>query len=403
MSTKFFGVSDIQKAIVPCPLILSAETSVIAAVKLMFQVCDAYNLNSSLVNSREKPTCVLVVENQKLVGIFTHKDLIKCIAMGVNLEQATLTEVMNQHPVTLEKSQFTNIFIALNLLHQYKTDNLAIVDEQNEVVGLVTVSSCESVYENSQSFIESIDSEELPLVVPAIKKTLERERELSELKSRFIAMSSHEFRTPLSVIASSAGILKDFGDQLDDERKKKHLDFILNYVKYTTEILDNILLINQGENSHLEFKPAPLDLISFCQQLGEEIQLSAPHHNIVFATTAQSGIIGNLDKKLLRRILINLLANAIKYSPDRTTVEFNLKISKSNVSFTVQDQGIGIPEADQVKLFESFHRGTNVGNLHGMGLGLSIVSQCIQLHTGSIAVKSGVGMGTTFIVTIPLR
>ena len=183
---------------------------------------------------------------------------------------------------------------------------------------------------------------------------------------------------------------------------------ILKVEKLTADVgaklkLDNILLINQGENSQLEFKPAPLDLISFCQELGEEMQLSAPHHNIVFATNAQSGVIGNLDKKLLRRILINLLANAIKYSPDRTTVEFNLKISNSNVSFTVQDQGIGIPEADQVKLFECFHRATNVGNLHGMGLGLSIVSKCIQLHTGSIAVKSEVGMGTTFIVTIPLR
>lgn len=410
MSRKFFCVSDIHKAMVPYPLILSAQTPVIAAVRLMCQVDDTCNFTSSLVESdsnlaeyREKFTCVLVVENKKLLGIFTLKDLVKCIATGINLEQANLAEVMNQNPVTLEQSQFTNLFIALNLLHQYKTDHLPIVDTQEQFVGLVTRHSCESVYENSQFFIDSIDLEDFPSVIPAIKKALERERELSELKSRFIAMTSHEFRTPLSVIASSAGILKDFGDQLDEERRKQHLDFILTYVKYTTEILDDILLINQGENGQLEFQPEPLDLISFCQQLREEIQLSAPHHTIVFATNSPSGVIQNLDHKLLRRILIHLLANALKYSPHQTIVEFNLKISESDVTFTVQDQGIGIPEAEQAKLFESFHRATNVGNVHGMGLGLSIVSRCIQLHGASIAVKSAVGMGTTFIVTIPLR
>ena len=236
-----------------------------------------------------------------------------------------------------------------------------------------------------------------------IHKAWEREKELGELKSRFISMTSHEFRTPLSVISSSAGILQDFGHKLDDMKKRKHLDCIQTYVKHTTQLLDDILLINKAENDKLAFEPAPLDLIPFCQKLSEEIQLSAPNHTIVFSSHSQVGVTANLDKKLVRQILINLLSNAIKYSPDSATVNFNLTITESNVIFSIQDQGIGIPKTNIDQLFESFYRAKNVGNIPGTGLGLSIVEKCIDLHNGSIVVNSEVGIGTAFIVTIPLQ
>ncbi|MBI1242123.1 MAG: PAS domain S-box protein [Nostoc sp. RI_552] len=235
-----------------------------------------------------------------------------------------------------------------------------------------------------------------------ICKALEREKELSELRSRFVSMTSHEFRTPLAVISSSTGILKDFGHKLDEERRKKHLDCIQTYVRHTTQLLDDILLINKAENGKLAFDPAPLDLIPFCQQLAEEIQLSTTNHIIIFYSLVQNSLMVNFDKKLIRQILINLLSNAIKYSPQDTTVNFHMDIQDKNVIFNIQDQGIGIPEQDQIKLFESFHRASNVGNIPGTGLGLSIVSKCVELHNGSIAMNSKVGMGTTFSVRIPL-
>ena len=135
----------------------------------------------------------------------------------------------------------------------------------------------------------------------------------------------------------------------------------------------------------------------------QEIQLSASNHIIVFSNNFQSNVIGNFDKKILRQILSNLLSNAIKYSPNSAIVNFNLDITESIVIFSIQDQGIGIPEADQVKLFESFHRAENVGNIPGTGLGLSIVAKCVDLHKGAIAVNSQLGRGTTFIVKIPLN
>jgi signal transduction histidine kinase len=172
-------------------------------------------------------------------------------------------------------------------------------------------------------------------------------------------------------------------------------------VKHTTQLLDDILLINKAENGKLAFEPVPLDLIPFCHKLTEEIQLSSPNHTIVFASQPESGVTANLDKKLLRQILINLLSNAIKYSPPNTTVNFRINITESNLVLSIQDRGIGIPEPDQTKLFESFHRAKNVGNIPGTGLGLSIVAKCVELHKGAITVNSEVGIGTTLIVTIP--
>jgi PAS domain S-box-containing protein len=170
-----------------------------------------------------------------------------------------------------------------------------------------------------------------------ICKALEREKELSELRSRFVSMTSHEFRTPLAVISSSTGILKDFGHKLDEERRKKHLDCIQTYVRHTTQLLDDILLINKAENGKLAFDPAPLDLIPFCQQLAEEIQLSTTNHIIIFYSLVQNSVMVNFDKKLIRQILINLLSNAIKYSPQDTTVNFHMDIQDKNVIFNIQD------------------------------------------------------------------
>lgn len=236
-----------------------------------------------------------------------------------------------------------------------------------------------------------------------IEKALTKEKELGELKSRFVSMTSHEFRTPLAVICSSAEILMNFGHRLDEKSKRDHLECIQTYVNHTTRLLDDILLINKAETGNLVFQPDLLDIVLFCQSLTQEIQLSSSNHTIVFSGNSQSHVIGNFDKKILRQIFVNLLSNAIKYSPNSAIVNFNLDITESNVIFSIQDQGIGIPEADQAKLFQSFHRAENVSNIPGTGLGLSIVDKCVDLHQGTIAVNSQLGRGTTFIVTIPLN
>jgi signal transduction histidine kinase len=166
--------------------------------------------------------------------------------------------------------------------------------------------------------------------------------------------------------------------------------------------LDNVLLVSKAEAGKLQFKPALLDLAQFCGALVEEMQLIAGNHTIDFVAQGECTNVC-LDERLLRHILTNLLSNAIKYSPESGTVEFNLICDRDAAIFTVKDNGIGIPEADQAQLFQSFHRGSNVGSTSGTGLGLTIVKKSVNLHGGEIAVASKVGFGTKFTVTIPLH
>lgn len=236
-----------------------------------------------------------------------------------------------------------------------------------------------------------------------IRNSLEKQKELGELKTRFVSMTSHEFRTPLTTILSSTELLEKYNKKLSDEKKTQHLHRIKVSVKHMTQLLNNVLLIGKAEAGKLQCRPVAMDLPKFCRDLVEELQLSSgDNHTIAFCQQGECTT-AYLDDKLLLYIFTNLLSNAIKYSPEGGTVNFDLIFQPEKVSFQVQDQGIGIPAAEQEQLFNSFHRASNVGTISGTGLGLAIVKKAVDLHQGEIAVKSEVGVGTTFIVTLPLN
>lgn len=240
-----------------------------------------------------------------------------------------------------------------------------------------------------------------------LSQALEKEKELNQLKSRFITMASHEFRTPLAIISSSSGILQNFSDRLSEKRKQEHLETIQNTIKHIIQVLDDVLMINQAEAEKIEVKLEPLDIIKFCRHLKEEIEASFISHEIDFYIDLGDEIFNNyqlvlVDKKLLRQIITNLLTNAIKYSPDHNLVNFSLSRKDNQLILKISDYGIGIPPSDQVHLFEYFQRGSNVGTLPGTGLGLSIVKKCVDLHQGEITLDSELGKGTLFTVILPL-
>jgi PAS domain S-box-containing protein len=235
-----------------------------------------------------------------------------------------------------------------------------------------------------------------------VYNALVRERELGELKSRFVSMTSHEFRTPLSTIQSSAELIERYHDRLSIDKQLTHLNRIQTSVEQMTQMLNDILLFGEAESGKLEFNPISMDLVQLCRKLVEELQLNVKNGSVIALTTNCPSLVTNIDEKLLRRIFGNLLSNAIKYSPSGSTVQFDLTGFNDRVIFKIQDQGIGIPPEDQFHLFEPFHRATNVGTIQGTGLGLAIVKQCVDLHGGEISVTSGVGQGTTFSVTLPL-
>jgi PAS domain S-box-containing protein len=252
-------------------------------------------------------------------------------------------------------------------------------------------------------------------------KVLQRERELSMLKSSFVAMTSHEFRTPLTAISSSTDLLQRYRNRFSQEKQQTHLHRIKSAVERMTQMLNDILLMSEAEAGKLQFNPAPLNLVQFCRHLVEDVQPTAKKQQVIHFTSRSDGTLAGQatdeiektrfdflsglaawDEKLLRQILSNLLSNALKYSPEGSTVQFDLTAKDDRVIFQIQDQGIGIPPADQSRLFEAFHRANNVGTTQGTGLGLAIVKQCVDLHRGEITFTSEVGKGTRFMVTLPL-
>ncbi len=238
-----------------------------------------------------------------------------------------------------------------------------------------------------------------------LERALNEQRELVDLKSRFISMASHDFRTPLSVILSSSDLLRmqitrEFGaDQI--EPLQKRFQRIDNSVQQITSLLDDVLTVNQSDTGKVEIHSEPIELESFCTAILQEIQVAASADHVIISAFVGTATSIRSDGQLLRQILTNLLSNAVKYSPDGGKVLLNVHCEPERVEFRVQDEGIGIPKDDQARLFEVFHRARNVGDIRGTGLGMAIVKRAVDALGGSIDFESQVGVGTAFVVNLP--
>lgn len=236
-----------------------------------------------------------------------------------------------------------------------------------------------------------------------LRLALAKEQELGEMKSRFISMASHEFRTPLTGILTAAELLEHYGHKWPDDKRLRYLHQIQSSVKAMTLLLEDVLLIGQAEANRLGFNPAPLDVNQFCGDLIEEVQIAdRAQHPIEFASTLPIAPL-LLDARLLRQILSNLLSNAVKYSSAGSPVRLTVERNQRHVIFRVSDSGIGVPPAAQPHLFDSFFRADNVGDRPGTGLGLAIVKRSVDLHGGVISFHSEPGRGTEFEVALPVQ
>ena len=236
-----------------------------------------------------------------------------------------------------------------------------------------------------------------------LRHALAKEKELSDLKSNIISVVSHEYRTPLATILSSAELLENYSHKWPEDKKQRHFQRIQSSVHHLTQLVSDVLVLSKAEAGKLEFNPSPLDLVVFCGELVEELQLTLRSQHSISFMCLGSCTEACLDEKLLRQFLSNLISNAIKYSPEGGNIQFGLVCGDDTATFRIQDRGIGIPLKDQAQLFEPFHRSSNVGTISGTGLGLAIVKRCVELHGGQIAVESEVGVGTTFTITLPLN
>jgi PAS domain S-box-containing protein len=235
-----------------------------------------------------------------------------------------------------------------------------------------------------------------------LQAEMKKEREIIELRQRFMSMISHEFRTPLTAIASSCELLDHYFERLTEEQRRERVRGLNAHVHTMVGLLDDILMLNRIQAGMAEFKPEPLDVAQLSRRvLDTAAMIDQGRHELAFFADQIPEIVP-ADRRILEHILTNLLSNAIKYSPPGTKIDFRLSGKGEKITFVVRDEGYGIPEADQEHLFEPFSRARNVGEIQGTGLGLAIVKSNVELHGGSIRFHSAEGKGTTFWVDLPV-
>ena len=235
-----------------------------------------------------------------------------------------------------------------------------------------------------------------------LSRTLAAEKELNQLKSQFVSMVSHEFRTPLGVILASADLLSDYLDTLSPEERAEQVADIKQSTRHMADLMEDVLLLGRVESGRMGYHPHTFDLHDFCRRIIDEI-LSATNRRCPIEFL-EKGIDAPArgDETLLRHILHNLLANGVKYSSPGQPMLLMVERAGDEAVFSVCDQGIGISAEDQKFVFEAFYRGKNIGDRPGSGLGLVVVKRCVEFHAGSILLHSLPGEGTTVTVRVPL-
>ena len=222
-----------------------------------------------------------------------------------------------------------------------------------------------------------------------------------EMKSKFVSIASHEFRTPLSTISLASGFVKKFKNKMTGEDLDKKLVTIETQVKHMSSLLDDILTIGKADAGKIEVNWVSLPVRTFFENLALEVVESARRSHRINMKIDYSAENFRTDEGLIRNVVINLLNNAIKFSQKSDEVDFEITGNDSRLIISVRDHGIGIPTEDVEKLFQPFYRGGNVATISGTGLGLSIVKKAIDLLGGDITMKSELGKGAEFTITLP--
>jgi PAS domain S-box-containing protein len=233
------------------------------------------------------------------------------------------------------------------------------------------------------------------------QNALRREREVNELKTKFVSMTSHEFRTPLSSVLSSASLIRKYRDKGDLSRIDKHIDRIKSSVNHLTNILNDFLSLGRLEEGKIEVLSEEIDINEIFEDIAEELRLTLkPGQEIKISSQGPKRKILS-DSKVLRNITFNLISNASKYSEEGKTIYLDLTLDPDQLRIAVRDEGVGIPEEEAKHIFERFYRASNVSNIQGTGLGLNIVKRYVALLNGTIDFTSEFGKGSTFTVTLP--
>ena len=233
-----------------------------------------------------------------------------------------------------------------------------------------------------------------------LHEALDKEKQQNEIKSRFVSMASHEFRTPLSAVLSSASLISRYTKEEEHEKRDKHITRIKDSVKHLNDILEDFLSLGKLDEGRISADPGEFNLKEMINETMADVKVVLkPGQKFDFKYEGDEKI--NADKKLLRNILINLVSNGAKFSEEDSPITISAKSDKQKNSINVSDKGIGISKKDQEHLFTMFYRASNVTNIQGTGLGLHIVKRYLDLMNGTVDLQSTLGKGTSMTITFP--
>lgn len=331
----------------------------------------------------------ILLEGKTWAGLFVNKKK----TGGLFWESAIISPIKNSKGETINyvavKEDITEKIAAEKELEKYRTELENLVKERTKELAFV-----------NKRLADQLEKSEI--IGKAIKESLEKERELNEMKSSFISTTSHEFRTPLASILSSIELLELYGRKWDEEKYNTHIERIKNAIEYLTRLMDDVLILNKAETGKLQLNLSRVNLYKLCHRIIEDVKTLTNEKHTISCSYKMEEMEFQLDEKLIRFIINNLLSNAVKYSPEGGSVDLCIEKISNHLLIVIKDEGIGIPERERSQLFNTFFRCSNTGSIQGNGLGLSIVKKSVDIHGGTIILDESYKSGARFVVTLPL-